>query len=204
MKPKNTSKLQAELAQSGSLSAFLLNNERSFNNDSGQEYIKELIDRSGISKATLARCSGMSEIYVHQILSGRRSPSRGRLICLCYGLGATLDETQELLKLFRVLLGLAAAYFVFAVSFVEFAGLLTAIDTLKAGNTAFTADALLPAAGNITGSKSLAFSYIVLALRFGAKSLPTLFAAATAYFAIGLLDTMEDGAFTQESAGRRI
>ena len=108
--------------------------------------------------------------------------------------------TQELLKLFRVLLGLAAAYFVFAVFFVEFAGLLTAIDTLKAGNTAFTADTLLPAAGNITGSKSLAFSYIVLALRFGAKSLPTLFAAATAYFAIGLLDTMEDGAFTQESA----
>ena len=108
--------------------------------------------------------------------------------------------TQELLKLFRVLLGLAAAYFVFAVFFVEFAGLLTAIDTLKAGNTAFAADTLLPAAGNITGSKSLAFSYIVLALRFGAKSLPTLFAAATAYFAIGLLDTMEDGAFTQESA----
>ncbi len=108
--------------------------------------------------------------------------------------------TQELLKLFRVLLGLAAAYFVFAVFFVEFAGLLTAIDTLKAGNTAFAADTLLPAAADITGSKSLAFSYIVLALRFGAKSLPTLFAAATAYFAIGLLDTMEDGAFTQESA----
>ena len=42
MKPKNTSKLQAELAQSGSLSAFLLNNERSFNNDSGQEYIKRI------------------------------------------------------------------------------------------------------------------------------------------------------------------
>ena len=110
------------------------------------------------------------------------------------------DGTQELLKIFRVLLGLAAAYFVFAVFFVEFAGLLTAIDTLKAGNTAFTADTLLPAAADITGSKSLAFSYIVLALRFGAKSLPTLFAAATAYFAIGLLDTMEDGAFTQESA----
>ena len=108
--------------------------------------------------------------------------------------------TQELLKLFRVLLGLAAAYFVFAVFFAEFAGLLTAIDTLKAGNTAFTADTLLPAAADITGSKSLAFSYIVLALRFGAKSLPTLFAAATAYFAIGLLDTMKDGAFTQESA----
>lgn len=108
--------------------------------------------------------------------------------------------TQELLKLFRVLLGLAAAYFVFAVFFVEFAGLLTATDTLKAGNTAFTADTLLPAATDITGSKSLALSYAVLALRFAAESLPTLLAAATAYFAIGLLDTMEDGAFTQESA----
>ena len=108
--------------------------------------------------------------------------------------------TQELLKLFRVLLGLAAAYFVFAVFFVEFAGLLTAIDTLKAGNTAFTADTLLPAATDITGSKSLALSYAVLALRFAAESLPTLLAAAMAYFAIGLLDTMEDGAFTQESA----
>ena len=109
-------------------------------------------------------------------------------------------DTQELLKLFRALLILAAAYFVFEVCFAEFAGLFSAIDALKAGNTAFAADTLLPAAADITGSKSLAFSYIVLALRFGAKSLPTLFAAATAYFAIGLLDTMEDGAFTQESA----
>ena len=108
--------------------------------------------------------------------------------------------TQELLKLFRVLLGLAAAYFVFAVCFAGFADLLSAVDTLKAGNTAFGSDAILPSAVDITESKSLAFSYVVLALRFAAESLPTLLAAATAYFAIGLLDTMEDGAFTQESA----
>ena len=109
-------------------------------------------------------------------------------------------DTQELLKLFRALLILAAAYFVFEVCFAEFAGLFSAVDALKAGNTAFTVDTVLPAATDITGSKSLVFSYVVLALRFAAESLPTLLAAATAYFAIGLLDTMEDGAFTQESA----
>ena len=98
------------------------------------------------------------------------------------------------------LLILAAAYFVFEVCFAEFAGLFSAVDALKAGNTAFTVDTVLPAATDITGSKSLVFSYVVLALRFAAESLPTLLAAATAYFAIGLLDTMEDGAFTQESA----
>ena len=109
-------------------------------------------------------------------------------------------DTQELLKLFRALLILAAAYFVFEVCFAEFAGLFSAIDALKAGNSAFTTDTVLPAATDITGSKSLVFSYVVLALRFAAEVLPTLLAAATAYFAIGLLDTMEDGAFTQESA----
>ncbi len=109
-------------------------------------------------------------------------------------------DTQELLKLFRALLILAAAYFVFEVCFAEFAGLFSAVDALKAGNSAFTTDTVLPVATDITGSKSLALSYAVLALRFAAEVLPTLLAAATAYFAIGLLDTMEDGAFTQESA----
>ena len=109
-------------------------------------------------------------------------------------------DTQELLKLFRALLILAAAYFVFEVCFAEFAGLFSTIDALKAGNTAFTADTVLPVSTDITGSRSLVFSYVVLALRFAAESLPSLLAAATAYFAVGLLDTMESGAFTQESA----
>ena len=39
----------------------------------------------------------MSEVYLHQVFSGRRNPSRDRLICLCIGLGVTLDETQHLL-----------------------------------------------------------------------------------------------------------
>ncbi len=109
-------------------------------------------------------------------------------------------DTQELLKLFRALLILAAAYFIFEVCFAEFAGLFSAVDALKAGNTAFTDDTVLPVATDVTGSKSLVFSYVILALRFAAESLPALLAAATAYFAIGLLDTMENGAFTQESA----
>ena len=80
-------------------------------------------------------------------------------------------DTQELLKLFRALLILAAAYFVFEVCFAEFAGLFSAVDALKAGNTAFTVDTVLPVATDVTGSKSLVFSYVVLALRFAAEVL---------------------------------
>ena len=46
----------------------------------------------------MAKQSGMSEVYLHQVFSGRRNPSRSRLLCLCFGLNATLEETQELLK----------------------------------------------------------------------------------------------------------
>ena len=37
-------------------------------------------------------------MYLHQVFAGRRNPSRDRLIGLCFGLSATLEETQELLK----------------------------------------------------------------------------------------------------------
>ncbi len=40
----------------------------------------------------------MSEVYLHQVFAGRRKPSRDRLICLCVGLEATLEESQRLLK----------------------------------------------------------------------------------------------------------
>ncbi len=51
-----------------------------------------------ISKAALARSAGMSEVYLHQVFSGRRNPSRDRLLCLCIGLEASLEETQKLLE----------------------------------------------------------------------------------------------------------
>ena len=37
-------------------------------------------------------------MYLHQVFSGRRNPSRDRLVCICVGAGASLEETQELLK----------------------------------------------------------------------------------------------------------
>lgn len=40
----------------------------------------------------------LQEVYLYQILSGMRMPSRDRTICLCFSLSATLEETQELLK----------------------------------------------------------------------------------------------------------
>lgn len=106
MKKKDTNDLQQELMSSPNLDSFLTDNHDSFNNEGVPEILSRLFQEKNISKATLAKQSGMSEIYLHQIFAGKRNPSRNRLISLCYGLGASLEESQELLKL----CGLAQLY----------------------------------------------------------------------------------------------
>ena len=99
MLEKNTSDLQQELLSKPNLDRILSENAASFQQESATALLNRLYERTGLSKITLAKRSGMSEIYLHQIFAGRRTPSRNRLLCLCYGLGATIEETQELLRL---------------------------------------------------------------------------------------------------------
>ena len=98
MNRKETNNLQMDLMSSPNLSNFLENNEKNFISESVTEILNKVFSEQKVSKAALAKRSGMSEIYLHQIFAGRRTPSRNRLLCLCYGLGISLDETQELLK----------------------------------------------------------------------------------------------------------
>lgn len=99
MKKKNTDGLQQDLMNSPNLTQFLSQNREQFVNKSVSEALNHLFEQKNISKAALAKQAGMSEIYLHQIFAGRRNPSRNRLLCLCYGLEAGIDETQELLRL---------------------------------------------------------------------------------------------------------
>ena len=95
---KNTGKLQEELMRVPDLDRFLADNEKNFNTRSMAENIEELFQKKNISKSALAKQSAMSEVYLHQVFAGRRKPSRNRILCLCFGLSATLEETQTLLK----------------------------------------------------------------------------------------------------------
>lgn len=98
MKKKNTDDLQNELSAAPNLTGFLCANQEQFINENFAAVLQDLFQRSGLSKAALAKRAGTSEVYLYQIFSGQRTPSRDRTICLCYGLSATLEETQELLK----------------------------------------------------------------------------------------------------------
>ena len=95
---KNTDDLRQALMESPNLDHFLAENQDDFNSGKIVEMLGALFQKRKISKAALAKLSGMSEVYLHQVFAGRRNPSRSRLLCLCFGLEATVEETQELLK----------------------------------------------------------------------------------------------------------
>lgn len=98
MKEKTTNDLSQELMCDGGIDTYLDANQPFFSDLSVTELLTALYGKKSVSKADLARRAGMSEVYLHQVFSGRRKPSRDRLLCLCVGLGATLEETQQLLR----------------------------------------------------------------------------------------------------------
>lgn len=98
MKEKTTDDLKRELMNAADIDAYIKENQAFFVDKTVVELLGELYQRKSVPKATLAKQAGMSEVYVHQVFSGRLTPSRDRLLCLCIGLEATLEETQRLLK----------------------------------------------------------------------------------------------------------
>lgn len=98
--------------------------------------LNRLIEIKGISKACLARHAGISEVYLHQIFAGKRNPSRNRLLCLCYGLNASFDDTQELLKLY----GVAQLYPKNCRDAIIIYGLIHEVDLFEINDRLFTED----------------------------------------------------------------
>ncbi len=96
---RNTDDLCQELMEESNIDSYMKKNQSYFADSSISELLTEFYKRQEISKAELARRAGMSEVYLHQLFSGRRKPSRDKLLCLCIGMELTIDETQKLLRL---------------------------------------------------------------------------------------------------------
>jgi len=94
---KSTDELQTDLEHASSLKSFLQRNEDRLQVPSFAEIMERMLKQKGLSKAELAKRAGTSEVYLHQLFSGRRKASRTRMICLCIGLSASLPETQKIL-----------------------------------------------------------------------------------------------------------
>ena len=93
-----TGELETRLSRSSSLDAFLDEHEDSFVSSDFVSLLRRIFEEKGISKSVLAKKSGMSDVFLHQVFSGKRKPSRNRLLCLCIGMQVSLEDCQELLR----------------------------------------------------------------------------------------------------------
>ena len=95
---RDTDDLRSELMEAADLDSFLAEQADRFRQESFRELLSRMFLKTGLSKAELARRSGVSTVYLHQLFAGRRSPSRDRMLCLAVGLSASLDETNGMLR----------------------------------------------------------------------------------------------------------
>ena len=98
MKEKSTGDLSQELMNQPNLDQYITENQAYFVDVDVSAFLTNLYEKCGLSKAELARRAEMSEVYLHQVFSGQRRPSRDRLLCLCVSMEVSLDDTQRLLK----------------------------------------------------------------------------------------------------------
>ena len=96
---KPTDDLFKELNQTSHIEEYLKENDKFLINTSLSNYLCNKFDAMNISKSNVLKNADINEIYGYQILSGKRSPSRNKLLCLCIGAGFSLEDTNETLKI---------------------------------------------------------------------------------------------------------
>ena len=95
---KNTGELLSVLENTENWEEYRKENAGSFRNTTVAEELLRLCREKSLSKAELAKNSGISDIYLYQILRGIRTPSRVRMICMCMGLKLSEEESQRFLR----------------------------------------------------------------------------------------------------------
>ena len=98
MQKKPTDELMKQLTQNADLEKYIKENEESFINTPLSDILNRIVKEKKIVKSKALKRAEINEIYGYQIFSGKRIPSRDKLIALCIGMELDLEETQSVLK----------------------------------------------------------------------------------------------------------
>ncbi len=99
MEYKSTDELTHEITNSTDVEDYLKKNKKHLLTQCLSEYLNMLLSEKELSRADVVRNSLLDRVYVYQIFSGKKTPSRDKLIALAFGLCLSDGETQKLLKL---------------------------------------------------------------------------------------------------------
>jgi transcriptional regulator with XRE-family HTH domain len=99
MQQKTTDELNNQIQNATHIEDFLSSNKDELLNVNLSQHLNMLLHQKGLTKSDVVRLSNLNRVYVHQIFTGERNPSRNKLIALSFGLKLTVKETTTLLKI---------------------------------------------------------------------------------------------------------
>ena len=94
---KNTQELLKILKNSASIETYLEHEAKHFSSMPLPEYLEMLLEKHGIKKSQCIEDANLQRNYGYQIFSGERTPSRDKVIALCFAMHLTLEEVHALL-----------------------------------------------------------------------------------------------------------
>lgn len=99
MHQKSTDELLKIIAQENNLRNYFQEYSDQFENTTLTEALEELTRVHNRTKSDIIGRSGLDRVYAYQIFNGTKNPGRDKLLALCIAAGATLKETQRILRL---------------------------------------------------------------------------------------------------------
>ena len=99
MKLVPTEELYHEIKNATDPEDFLAKNSSQMLRHNLSEHLRVLLSQKNMTRAEVVRGSLLDRSYVYQIFSGKKAPSRDKLLAIAFGLQLSDEETQKMLKL---------------------------------------------------------------------------------------------------------
>lgn len=98
LKEKSTDEMWNEIKSADDYESFVANNSGTFTSADISACLNNLLAEKNIPLKEAVKRSGLDRTYAYHIFSGKKIPSRDKLIAIAFGMNLSLDETQTLLK----------------------------------------------------------------------------------------------------------
>lgn len=95
----STDDLEHEIKTVADIEGYLVKNKAYMLAHNLSDHLNMLLKQKGISRADVVRGSLLHRTYIYQIFSGKKTPSRDKLIAIAFGMHLSVEETQTMLKL---------------------------------------------------------------------------------------------------------
>lgn len=98
MADKDTETLQHELKEADSVETFFAENGAHLRRLTLADYLAQLLEEKGLTKAEVVRRSNLHQVYGYHIFGGyKKNPSKEKVLALALAMGLTTEEAQRLL-----------------------------------------------------------------------------------------------------------